>query len=465
MSHALTIAGKDLRLLFRDRRTAAMLLVLPLVFISIIGLTTGKFPGTQGSAPAFRVAVADGQDYDRIGAAGFLDEPPGPGEEEEFAPSDPLPPAEAARQRTLARNTVTDVIAQLNAFGGFRADPADRFAAGRPGGVPVRLPADPAAKARELVDDGTVDAAVVFGPNFYERALSLAGEDVLDREAGPLSERGPAALDVEVYAAKDAARTTTANAVLGVLRGRISLLLTCRDPRAAARLPRVCDRLRAEADAPPRDVPVYEPPPAGDATGVYDEIVPGYTVMFVFFLVNLMARSFLAERETGTLRRLRTTPVRPTSILIGKTLPFWVISVAQTATLFLAGRFLFGMDWGPRPWLILPVVVCCSAAATGLGLLIAAVVKSESQVSAYATSVVIVLAGVSGCFMPRDWLPDIMQTASLATPHAWALIAYDQILSVPVPAAGLVAECCGALLVFAAAFFAVGAWRFGGSGG
>ncbi len=441
-----------------------MLLVLPLVFISIIGLTTGKFPGTQTGPPAFKVAVADVQNYAAIGAAGFLDPPPEPGEEE-LLPSDALPPEEATRQRTLARNSVTGLIEELNAFGGFRADPVDRWAGGREGGLPTTLPPDPAAAARELVDEGAVDAAVIVGPDFYERALSLSGQDVLDRTGGPLSAEGTPALDVEIYAAKDGTRATTASAVLGLLRGRISQLLTCRDPRAASRFPRVCDRLQEEANAPPREVPEYAPPAEADAAGVYDEIVPGYTVMFVFFLVNLMARSFLSERETGTLRRLRTTPVRPTSILIGKTLPFLVISIAQTATLFLAGKILFGMSWGPRPWLLVPVVMCCSAAATGLGLLVATLVKSESQVSAYATSVVIVLAGISGCFMPRDWLPEVMQTVSLATPHAWALIAYDQILSVPVPSAGVVWECGGALLGFAAAFFVVGAWRFGGDGG
>ncbi len=182
--------------------------------------------------------------------------------------------------------------------------------------------------------------------------------------------------------------------------------------------------------------------------------------MFVFFLVNLMARSFLYEQDLGTLRRLRTTPIRPMSILVGKTLPFLLISVAQTAVLFLAGKLFFGMEWGPRPWLLVPIVLSCSAAATGLGLLVATLVNSEAQVSAYATSTVILLAGISGCFMPREWLPETVQTLSLATPHAWALIGYDQVLATPRPDAGRVFECAAALSAFAAAFLALGAWRF-----
>lgn len=62
--------------------------------------------------------------------------------------------------------------------------------------------------------------------------------------------------------------------------------------------------------------------------------------------------------------------------------------------------------------------------------------------------------------MPRDWLPELMQQASLATPHAWALIAYNELLASSVPDVALVWQCCAMLVLFAAAFFAAGAWRF-----
>jgi ABC-2 type transport system permease protein len=204
------------------------------------------------------------------------------------------------------------------------------------------------------------------------------------------------------------------------------------------------------------------PTKKGSATGntTYEEIVPSYTVMFVFFLVNLMGRSFIAEREIGTLRRLRAAPISGWSILLGKTLPFLTVSLIQTAILFLAGKLIFGMSWGTAPWMLLPVIVATSCAATGLGLLIATLVKTESQVSAYATFTVIILAGVSGCFMPRKWLPDVMQQISLATPHAWALIAYDELLSAPSPSVAIVWQCVGMLLAFAAGFFILGGWRF-----
>ena len=66
--------------------------------------------------------------------------------------------------------------------------------------------------------------------------------------------------------------------------------------------------------------------------------------------------------------------------------------------------------------MLIPVIVATSMAATALGLLVATLVRSESQVSAYATILVITMGGISGCFTPRQWLPDAMREFSLTTP-------------------------------------------------
>jgi ABC-2 type transport system permease protein len=198
----------------------------------------------------------------------------------------------------------------------------------------------------------------------------------------------------------------------------------------------------------------------GGADRVYLILVPGFTVMFVFFLINIMARSFIAERDQGTLRRLRLAPVSSASVLIGKTLPFYLTSVVQTAMLFLCGRLLFGMSWGPEPIYLIPVILCTSLAATTLGLLLATSVTTDQQVSAYGTSLVLVLGGMSGCLFPRVWLPASMKQISLATPHAWALEAFDAILTRSHVDSLLVIDCCAILIAFSAAFFMCGWWRF-----
>ena len=79
------------------------------------------------------------------------------------------------------------------------------------------------------------------------------------------------------------------------------------------------------------------------------------------------------------------------------------------------------------------MVACTSVAAVGLAVLVASIARTETQVAVYGTLLVLVLGGVSGSLMPRDLMPEKMKTASLATPHAWALDAYSQLLASPTP--------------------------------
>jgi ABC-2 type transport system permease protein len=193
---------------------------------------------------------------------------------------------------------------------------------------------------------------------------------------------------------------------------------------------------------------------------IYEYLVPSYTVMFVFFIVNLMARSLLGERETGTLTRLLIGPVTRRGMMVGKTIPFFLISLAQTILLLVAGKVFFHMSWGGSPWMLLPVIISTSLAATALGLLVATVVRTDSQVTAYSTFLVLIMAGMSGCLMPRSWQPELMQQLGLVTPQAWALIAYEHLLGRDVPNLHVVWNACWTLIAFALAFFAVAGWRF-----
>jgi ABC-type multidrug transport system permease subunit len=156
--------------------------------------------------------------------------------------------------------------------------------------------------------------------------------------------------------------------------------------------------------------------------------VPSYTVTFAYFLVLTVGWLFVAERRHGTLVRLRAAPLARWQILVGKLLPCLGVSLFQGFLLLVCGKLVFGMDWGPKPWLLVPVVACTSLSAVGLAMLVAGLARTETQVAIYGTLLVLVLAGVSGSIMPREMMPEEMRQLSLITPHAWALDAYAQLL-------------------------------------
>jgi ABC-type multidrug transport system permease subunit len=210
-------------------------------------------------------------------------------------------------------------------------------------------------------------------------------------------------------------------------------------------------------------ISTYTEPPAGllnRGALRYQILVPSNLVMFSFFLVLTVGWLFTTERRQGTMLRLRAAPISRAAILGGKLIPCYALSVGQGLLLLLAGRLIFGMSGGPEPLWLIPVVVCTSAAATGLAILIAALARTETQVAVYGTLLVLVLAGISGCLMPRDLMPDHVRQLSLITPHAWALDAYSQLLVNPNPDLTAVTLSCLVLVGFGVLFLLPAWWLF-----
>ncbi|QDT39113.1 ABC transporter permease [Stratiformator vulcanicus] len=464
------ITAKDLRLLVRDRRTIAVLLALPLAFIVIIGLTTGKFMRWTNTSHQLKIAVVDQIDYASIGSSEFMTEPLIADEEgfegdSEFqaAPEPALPEEDRAYHRRLARNLMVKIINRMQEQQGVRVLSVNNWRKELAGLKGTTYVEGDLEAATDMAASGDVDATVVFCPEFYEKVFRLSPGVFLRPSDDAGLSNWPEAVGVDLLGGAGGPDSSVKAFVVLSLFNELPRVVACNTGGIVGRsASEECDELQAETNGesirllPPQDLTG----PFDTEDGVYNDIVPSYTVMFVFFLVNIMARSFLHERELGTLRRLRVAPIRPVSLLFGKTVPFFIISLCQTSLLFLVGRVLFGMSWGAEPWLLVPVIVSTSMAATALGLMVATLIKTDAQVSAYATSAVIILAGISGCFMPRKWLPDLMQQISLGTPHAWALIAYDGILNDPTPDMALIGRCCGVLVSFAVVFFALGAMRF-----
>ncbi len=199
----------------------------------------------------------------------------------------------------------------------------------------------------------------------------------------------------------------------------------------------------------------------------YQMLVPAYTVMFAFFLVMNVGWIFVSERREGTLKRLRAAPLTRGQILLGKLVPYFLLSLGQGAVLLLAGRLIFGMRWGPETWslgqqvlALLPVVFSTSLAAMGLALLVAAVARSEMQVALYGAVPVLLLALIGGCVLPREMMSEQAQRLSFLTPQGWALDAYRELLYADpgyTPNLAIVGWACGILVGFGVAFLGL-AW-------
>lgn len=409
---AFKITLKDLRLLSRDRRALVILVAMPMVIIAIVGSSTGRLrDNREQSRQGLTIEVADfNQSETSRRLAGFL------------ASYDSV----KVRRAEISNRSDAKVL--------------ERFSVERPTDEnDMRLVIRPGfeSRIREL------STTLLTSPDESTRKEGLANVNLAlisnETAADPMMEG----------LAKSLVKLSLQNAILPILAEKVPSF------RGAARdsvIPVAWETAAVKAGTP------------DTGNRVYQFFIPSYTVMFVFFLVNIMGRSFLSERDLGTLGRLRIAPISSTAILIGKTLPFFILSLAQTIILMISGRLLFGMSWGPQPWLLLPIMFCTSAAATALGLMFSTLAKTESQVSSVGNLILLSSAGISGCLVPRAWMPPLSQKISLLTPHAWALDAYSELLTKEMPSIAAIGQSCGMLLLFSAVFYVVGLYRFRADG-
>jgi ABC-2 type transport system permease protein len=190
----------------------------------------------------------------------------------------------------------------------------------------------------------------------------------------------------------------------------------------------------------------------------YQQNVPGYTVLGVFFIVGTMASSILAEKREGTFRRLLVAPLPRPILLAGKILPYYLVNLIQIAIMFGVAHLLFGMAFGD-PVALAAISMALAAAATGLGIMIAALGKTDTQLGGLTSLLTLTLSALGGCLMPTYVMPEFLQALSRFIPHAWAMQGFQDVLVRGYGLAGILPE-AGVLLGFGAVFFLIGVWRF-----
>jgi ABC-2 type transport system permease protein len=192
---------------------------------------------------------------------------------------------------------------------------------------------------------------------------------------------------------------------------------------------------------------------------IFQQNVPGYTIYGIFWIVSLLAVSVLAEKRVGTFRRLLVSPMSRMVMLLGKLVPFYLINIIQITIMLGVSSVLFNMSLGHSPAGLVVVSLAAAAAATGLGVLVAALARTEAQVGGLTVLLLLSLSALGGCFVPRFVMPSWLRMVGLVTPHAWALDAYQDLLVRGYNFVEVLPK-VGVLGAFAVVLFAIGVWRF-----
>jgi ABC-2 type transport system permease protein len=147
-------------------------------------------------------------------------------------------------------------------------------------------------------------------------------------------------------------------------------------------------------------------------------LVPGLIVL-VMTLIGAMLTALVMAREWehGTLEALFVTPVRADEILLGKTIPYFILGMIGFALCVLAAKFLFGVPLRGSVWVLTGASMLYLLVSLRIGLLISALVKSQFVASQVALLVTFLPAMMlSGFLFDLRSMPAALRLVTYALP-------------------------------------------------
>ncbi|MGE5229179.1 MAG: ABC transporter permease [Deltaproteobacteria bacterium] len=371
----LAIAWKDLRSTARNVPALVMMLAAPLALAALLGFAFGGGGGFEIAAT--KVVMAN---LDRGGAAAGQN-------------------AGSAIQTVLTSKGLQDVL-----------ETSTRSSA---------------AAARQAVDDGKAAVAVIVPEDF---SAVVYGSDPAARSQveiyeNPTREIGGSIVEGvvgRVLADVNGARAAAAGAVALAAQGNDPMdpqVIAARAAEAFTHGGGVSAGLQIGQRAP-------KVGPTEEEVSVTGLILAGMMVFFMFFGAANVARTILTEDRDGTLPRLFTTPTRHGTIIGGKFVAVFLTVLAQAGVLLVAGRLIFGIQWGRLDVVVLLAVVTAGVAG-GLALLVIAFTKNPAQAGAIGAGVYLVLALLGGNFTGTAQTGTTYAFIQQFTPNGWLLHGWD----------------------------------------
>lgn len=189
----------------------------------------------------------------------------------------------------------------------------------------------------------------------------------------------------------------------------------------------------------------------------FEYSAPTELVLFVFLTAVAGSAAVVESRRLGVFERVLAAPVRPGTIVIGESVTAVLIAAVQSALIVLVGSVVFGVSWGNPPAALLLVLLWCLVGA-GAAIAAGTLFRTPEQASAIGPVIGITFAMLGGCMWPLSIVSPVMRAIGHATPQAWAVDAWTNLLSGHGTVTTIWSQ-LGILALFAAGFFAIATIR------
>jgi len=149
-------------------------------------------------------------------------------------------------------------------------------------------------------------------------------------------------------------------------------------------------------------------------------MVPGILGVIVSLIICfLTALNIVREREVGTIEQLNVTPIYKWQFILGKLLPFWLLSLVMMTLGLAVGKLAFDIPMLGSLWLVFGYTAVFTPCMLGLGFLISNFSETQQQAMFTAWFFMVIFIMMCGLFTPVDSMPEWAQVVNKLNPVAY----------------------------------------------
>lgn len=191
--------------------------------------------------------------------------------------------------------------------------------------------------------------------------------------------------------------------------------------------------------------------------GQFDLGASSQLVLFVFLTAMTGSAALILSRQLGITERMLSTPTSVRTVITGESLGRLGQAMVQGLYIMVLTYIIFRVDWGD-PLAALLLLIAFSAVGAGAGMLMGSTFKNDQQAAGVGVILSIGLAALGGSMVPIELFSPTMQTVAHATPHAWALDGFAELVRRDGNTFDILPE-LGVLALFAVTLLALATWR------
>ncbi|MEW6756934.1 MAG: ABC transporter permease [Acidobacteriota bacterium] len=151
--------------------------------------------------------------------------------------------------------------------------------------------------------------------------------------------------------------------------------------------------------------------------------VPGVIALLVMVLsILLSSMAVVREKEIGTIEQIMVTPMGRAEFILGKTVPFVLISLFDVVLISGVAVFWFDVPIAGNPLILLASTVFYLMGTLGVGLFISTVSRTQQQAMMTAFFFMQPAILLSGFIYPIANMPEAVQWLTLLNPLRYFLV-------------------------------------------